>query len=247
MEETHRTLLVRTVGSHDPGSAGGSPRLSSRLRERTKSLHARAERSGFVSEIVRGRGSQRGYALFLRNLVPAYQELERGLERHRNSPALGGVSWPDLYRAAALEHDLLVLAGAGWKRSVPLLASGERYARCVAAATGGNGERLLAHAYTRYLGDLGGGQVLKRILARSLGLGRDALSFYEFPAIVDASAFAEDVRRSIDSAAATVVDAERVIDEAEAAFRLNIELSEAIQSSVEADARGDAAATSPEG
>jgi heme oxygenase len=35
-------------------------------------------------------------------------------------------------------------------------------------AAEGDGTRLIAHAYTRYLGDLSGGQILQRLLARSL-------------------------------------------------------------------------------
>lgn len=41
--------------------------------------------------------------------------------------------------------------------------------------------RLLSHSYARYLGDLSGGQFIKRVLAKSYDL-RDGLglSFYEF-------------------------------------------------------------------
>ena len=45
--------------------------------------------------------------------------------------------------------------------------------------------RLIAHAYVRYLGDLSGGRIVGRILARSPGLGPEALSFYDFPGIAD--------------------------------------------------------------
>ena len=211
--------------------------LVARLRERTHALHTLAERSGYVSEIVRGRGSRNGYALFLRNLLPAYEELERGLERHGESPIFGGVPWADLSRASAIECDLSALAGSDWRRSMVLLPSAMNYSSHVAAAASGNGERLIAHAYVRYMGDLSGGQTLKRLLGRSLGLGPDALSFYEFPMIADAARFKSDFRAAVDSAAASLVDSRAVIDEAATAFQLNIELSEAIQSSVQDHAR----------
>ena len=45
-------------------------------------------------------------------------------------------------------------------------------------------ELLVAHAYTRYLGDLSGGQILKKIAQRGMGLqGSEGLAFYEFDKI----------------------------------------------------------------
>jgi heme oxygenase (biliverdin-producing, ferredoxin) len=217
----------------------------SRLRERTRKLHTLAEGSGYVSEIIHGRGSRDGYALFLRNLLPAYEELERGLERHRESPIFGGVPWADLYRAPALQHDLSAVAGPHWRRSAGLLPSAVNYARQLAASSSGNGEKLLAHAYVRYMGDLSGGQVLKRLLGRSLTLGPEALSFYEFPAIADTAAFKSDFGAAVNAAAASIVDMRGLVEEAATAFQLNIELSEEIHSAAQAHTREAATAVSP--
>ncbi|CAN5845956.1 hypothetical protein BH11PSE3_BH11PSE3_11650 [soil metagenome] len=116
-----------------------------------------------------------------------------------------------------------------------LLPAGLAYADRVAAAAGGNGERLIAHAYVRYLGDLSGGQALKRLLGRSLALGPEALSFYEFPGIADQAEFKSDFRASVDAAAASMIDVEAVVDEAVTAFRLNIQLSNSILAAAQAD------------
>jgi len=210
--------------------------IVARMRKRTHALHAHAEQSGYISEIFHGRGSASGYTLFLRNLLQAYQELERGLERHRDSPIFAAVPWRDLYRVPAMERDLLALAGPDWERSVVLLPSAMNYSNCVASAASDDGERLIAHAYVRYMGDLSGGQVLKRLLNSSLGLGPAALSFYEFPRIADAARFKADFRAAIDAAAPTIVDAQAVVDEAAMAFQLNIALSEEIHSAVQATA-----------
>ena len=80
----------------------------------------------------------------------------------------------------AIEADLVALCGAHWSQGIPLLAAGELYARRIAKAAEGDGTRLIAHAYTRYLGDLSGGQILQRLLARSLDLQPSELSFYDF-------------------------------------------------------------------
>ena len=86
--------------------------LAAALNERTRVLHLQAERSGFVQEMLRGRASRGGYTLYLRNLLPAYQALEQGLERHRLTPSLGALAEPALYRQQSLEADLVGLASA---------------------------------------------------------------------------------------------------------------------------------------
>jgi heme oxygenase len=212
-------------------SVPSPPHLSALLREGTRTQHVRAERSGFIAELLRGRGERAGYVLLLRNLLPAYRALELGLSRHAASPVFAGITWPALFRAEALARDLAALAGPGWPDAVALLPEGERYAARVREAGGGDGHRLLAHAYTRYLGDLSGGQLLGRLLGRSLGLGEEALSFYRFPAIDDADAFKQAFRRALD-AASPLVDRAAVLEEANVAFELNIDLSEAVSAAV---------------
>lgn len=205
------------------------PSLSARLRESTRELHTRAERSGFVQGMLRGRVSREGYALFARNLLPAYEAMEQGMERLADSPVLGPLAQRSVYRAAALEADLCGLAGPSWRQSLPVLAAARLYVdRIAAVAADGNGERLLAHAYVRYMGDLNGGQVLARLLARTLGLDAATLSFYDFPGIGDLGAFKARYREQIDAAADEIVDADAVVAEATEAFALNIAISDAV-------------------
>ena len=56
---------------------------------RTKALHVEAERSGIIRELLRGSATRDGYILLLRNLLPAYQAMEKGLARHIKTPGLG--------------------------------------------------------------------------------------------------------------------------------------------------------------
>lgn len=208
--------------------------LADALRERTRALHREAESSGIVRDLLRGEASRHGYALLLRNLLPAYRELESGLERLRYAPGLRVLACPALYRSRALEADLAGLYGEAWRQTLPVLAAGERYARAVAAAGQGNGVRLLGHAYVRYLGDLNGGRVVQHRLRQSLGLGDRALAFYEFPAIPDLDRFRMQYRDAFDQAARELPEIEPVLEEAVLAFRLNIELSAAVRSAATA-------------
>jgi len=218
---------------HGPACTADAAGLAARLRERTRRLHREAERSGIVRELLRGRATRSGYALYLRNLLPAYRALEDGLERHRATPGVRAIVHPPLFRAGALARDLVTLAGDGWARRLPLLAPGERYGQRIAAAAAPHaGAGLVAHAYVRYLGDLGGGRILRRLLARSLGLAPEALSFYDFPDIADREAFKSAFRGDLDRAELELEHPEAVIEEAIAAFRLNVEVSEAVLASL---------------
>jgi heme oxygenase (biliverdin-producing, ferredoxin) len=206
--------------------------LTSLMRERTRALHARAERAGIINDILRGRASRFGYALFLRNLLPAYAALERGLERHRQTAALRAIAVRELYRAPAILSDLGQMFGAGWEGRLPLLAAGERYARQIDHAASGDGAPLIAHAYTRYLGDLNGGQVMKRLLTKSLRLQPGELSFFEFTEIADSEAFKARYRYAFDECTALVPDGEAIAAEAATAFQLNIAVAEEVQGAV---------------
>jgi len=214
-----------------PAPAGGGASLADRLREHTRAVHAEAERSGIVAELLAGRGGRDGWALLLRNLHPAYACLEAELERRRDHPALAPIAVRAVYRAAAIEADLVALAGPAWGDLLPLLPAGERYARRVQEAADRDGARLLAHAYTRFLGDLNGGRVLARLLSRAFDLGPEVRHFFAYPEAGDLAAARDAYRRAIDAAGARI-DAEAAADEALTAFRLNIEVSDAVARAV---------------
>jgi heme oxygenase len=221
-----RTQKRETV---DAGRRGG---LAEALLEGTRALAAQAERSGIVHAIRRGRATRHGYALFLRSLLPAYRELESGLERHRHAPGLRLFAWRTLYRAPGLEADLESLGGLAWEKSLPLLPAAEAYAGRIAAAAENAGTRLIAHAYARHLGDLGRSQAMRKLLARSLGLGSEALAFYAFPAVTDVARFEDEFWDALDRAAPEIDDAPALIGEAAEALRLSIAVSEAVLGAV---------------
>lgn len=197
----------------------------------TKTLHVEAERSGVISDLLRGEASRDGYILLQRNLLPAYQALERGLERHRATPSLSALTKYRLERSPALEADLIALCGGSFA-AIPLLPEGEAYAQRIDACADGDGARLIAHAYTRYLGDLNGGQILKRLLMKKPGLRAAEVSFYDFPDYDDLPTLKSDYRDALDQAGTLVADPQAVIDEGKVAFQLNIDLSWAVQNAL---------------
>lgn len=223
-EETHGLA----PDQDEPASQAGLS-LSAALRARTVELHTQAERSGIVNDILHGKATRHGYAMLLRNLVPAYDAMEQGFERHRGSDAIGHLARREMYRSAALQADLAALCGDDWVRTLPLLSAGKNYRKRVVEAARGDGARLIAHAYARYLGDLSGGQILKKLLGRSLALQANTLTFYDFPRIMDAAAFKAEFRHALDQAGDRVPDFDAVVEEAAVAFQLNIDVSDAVR------------------
>ena len=73
----------------------------------------------------------------------------------------------------------------------------------------------MAHAYTRYLGDLSGGQILKKIAQRAMNLsdGR-GLAFYEFNEVKDEQEFKQNYKKALDSLALDSVLADQIVAEA---------------------------------
>jgi len=223
--------MPRAVLTDDPPALSTrtvAPSFAATLRDGTAAVHREAERTGLIADLIRGRATRHGYALLLRNLVPVYTALETALEAHRETPVVSIFADPRLRRLQPLQRDLVALVGEGWAGSCPLLPQAQAYAAAVEAARA-DAPRLLAHAYARYLGDLSGGQILKPVLARTLGLGPEMLGFYDFPALADVVATKAAIRDAIDAIPADDAAAASIVTEAVSAFRHNIAVSEAVQ------------------
>ena len=86
-------------------------------------------------------------------------------------------------------------------------------------------ELLVAHAYTRYLGDLSGGQVLGKITQKSLGLSsKEGLSFFSFPGVSSPNRFKQLYRSRMNSIELTEEQRKAALQEAVDAFELNIQV-----------------------
>lgn len=202
--------------------------LAAMLRARTRDLHDRAERSGVIAELLRGRIRPSAYLLLSGNLLPVYRALEDGLHRHARDPIVAPFARPELLRAEALARDVAVLAGRSATGAVPALAAGRRYVERIEQVAPASPELLIAHAYVRHLGDLSGGQTVRRLLIRAPGIGPDAVRSYEFPDLADLDRARSEYRAALDRAGMRLTDWTAVLEEACEAFRLTIALAEEV-------------------
>jgi heme oxygenase len=189
--------------------------LSVAMKEGSTAEHDAAEHSPFVSELLAGRVNARGYADYLVRLRVVYGALEEAMRARRGDQLVSAVYDPALERLAAIDADLEHWA-PGAVHAVESPAAQAYRDRIAGASWGG---ALVAHHYTRYLGDLSGGQIVGKLLDRTFGLNGAGLAFYEFP--VRAKPYKDEYRARLDE---LVLDADEIgcaVNEVKVAFRLN--------------------------
>lgn len=206
----------------DPGPAP----LSTLLREGTRADHEAAEGSRFVEDLLGGRLTVAAYADLALQLHAVYVALEEVGEAVRATPAGAGLVVEELLRVPALESDLAHLLGPDWRdRATVLPATAAYVARLRALATAADGAPAvgawLAHAYTRYLGDLSGGQVIGRMVQRHYDVADAGVGFYAFPLIPKPKPFKDGYRERMDALPLTDDERDAVVEEARVAFRHN--------------------------
>ncbi|MEL6137488.1 MAG: heme oxygenase (biliverdin-producing) [Cyanobacteria bacterium J06626_23] len=199
--------------------------LALKLREGTKKAHTMAENVGFVRCFLRGVVEKKSYRKLVANFYYVYTAMEAEMARHKDHPVVSTVYFPELNRKETLEQDLGFYYGPSWRDQISISPVGQKYVDRIREISETAPELLVGHSYTRYLGDLSGGQILKNIAQRAMNLADDeGVAFYEFPTIPDEGAFKDRYRESIDAAPVDEATADRIVEEANDAFGINMEL-----------------------
>jgi heme oxygenase len=203
--------------------------LTAQLRVATRGLHTEAERAGIMPALLRGQLAMPVYVALLRNLHALYATLEAALTQHAGDPRTGPLHLPAIFRCTPIELDLQVLDPQGETTRAPLTDATLAYVSRLQALAAGEPERLVAHAYVRYLGDLSGGQVLSSIVARlTAGASGPAVAFYSFGDEAAVKALASAFRHWLDALPLTPTEVAAVVDEAQWAFRQHRQMFEAL-------------------
>jgi heme oxygenase (biliverdin-producing, ferredoxin) len=198
---------------------GTGATLPERLRHETRELHAATERSGAMAALLAGRLPRAGYHAMLRNLHALYAALEAALHAPQAHPALALLPVHHLARSAALAEDLSSLHGPDWAAELPLLDAARDYAQRLRALAAAQSALPVAHAYVRFLGDLHGGQVLRRLVARHFGLSGEAgTRFYDFGAEAQVLAQRQALRQALGGLPLDAGQQDAVVAEARWAF-----------------------------
>ena len=197
------------------------PPFSTVIREASRAEHEEAENAGFGQALLGGLLTVDAYAELAAQTYLIYATLEEATAAQRTDPIGAAFVFDELLRLPALERDLAYLRGAAWRGSIEALPATTRYCDrlrevCFTWAGG-----FVAHQYTRYLGDLSGGQVIRRVLAREYGLADEGARFYVFEGIPKPKPFKDLYRARLDAAPWDATERTRIVAEVKLAFRLN--------------------------
>ncbi|HEU4807813.1 MAG TPA: biliverdin-producing heme oxygenase [Homoserinimonas sp.] len=198
--------------------------FSAALRERTWASHGDSEGAGFMSDLMQGKGTRDDYIALVAQHYFIYEALEAVGAGFAGDPVASAFITPRLTRLPAIEADLEFLIGADWRSQITPLPTTRRYVERINTVAANWSGGFIAHHYTRYLGDLSGGQHIRRLMQRHFGFETNGVGFYFFDEIADPKDFKETYREQLDAVDWSPEERERVIDEVLIAYRFNTEL-----------------------
>ena len=204
--------------------------FAKQLKEGTKKSHSAAENTTFVKSFLRGVVNKESYRALVNDLYFVYCALEEEVSNLKDHPVIGNLQLPDLNRRDALEMDLRYYYGPIWRSLIKPSEACERYVNRIREVAKNESELLVGHHYTRYLGDLSGGQILKGIAQKAMELGDgQGLQFYEFEKIEDPKAYKAGYKGILNNLPIDQNQADAIIEEANYAFKLNMDMFNSLE------------------
>lgn len=198
--------------------------LSQALRAATQEAHDRAHHSSYMEALLAGGLTLDGYTRLAEQYYFIYRTLEDATRAMRHDVVGGRFALDELTRLPALSKDLEYLLGPTWKVDIDPSPATTRYCQRMRAVAFDSPGGLVAHHYTRYLGDLAGGQVVRALLKKAYGVTEEGALFYRFDGIDNPHAFRKRYRALLDTTPWSRWQRRHILDEAVVAFELNIEV-----------------------
>ena len=201
--------------------------LAGQLREGTKKSHTMAENTGFITCFLKGVVEKTSYRKLISDLYFVYKAMEEEIDRlvQEDHPVIKHIGFKELFRRQTLEKDLEFYYGNNWLDQIKISESAKSYVDRIRLVANESPELLVGHHYTRYIGDLSGGQILKKIAKKALNLrGDDGLNFYEFKLIEDEKLFKKSYSETLNKLPIDQKIADNIIEEANEAFAYNMNM-----------------------
>ena len=197
--------------------------LAQELKTGTKRSHTAAENTKFVGSFLRGVVSEQNYRTLIKDFYFVYSALEEEMERLKDDEFLNPIYFKELNRLNFIKWDLRYYYGPNWMMEVKPSEACIQYTERIHEVADKDPYLLVGHHYTRYLGDLSGGQILRNIADKALDLPKgEGLHFYDFPKIDDKKAFKTKYREGLDNGTTDTSKINDIIAEANYSFRLNM-------------------------
>ena len=205
------------AGTVDRAGAG---RLSVRVRTGTRAWHDAAEQTPFIADLLAGRLPRQGYAALTAQHFFIYESLESAAVAMAEDPVAGVFAFSELTRLPAIIADLEFLCGPAWADRIVALPATATYCARLREVAFDRPAAFIAHHYTRYLGDLAGGQDIGRAVADVYGLEDLGRRFYTFDG-VRPEAFRDRYRAQLDALSWPPSEEDYFLAEVSRAYELN--------------------------
>ena len=257
LESSSKNVAATSIGTTNSAEADGR-KLSVTMKSGTAASHVAAENVHFVRNFIRGQIDPTLFAALTKQLFYVYRTLEYHLLESSSSTTGDDTNrvhlqqfqkfHQALQRTESLKEDLDYWFGT--KEAQQMIHyelsddvdNDSTNPKFISPATRDYIQRiqycaqqhpylLLAHSYTRYLGDLSGGKILARVARKALQLSStdDGLAFYDFhTTISNTKQFKDEYRLALDQLdpPLTTEQIQLLVAEANIAFVLNMRIFE---------------------
>jgi len=222
--QAEEQAVLQSVAS--PRSIG----LALQLDDGTRKSHSMAENTAFVTGFFKGMSNRSSFASLVTSLYYVYSAMEEAFDVTTDD-RVKALDKPELRRVQALRQDMKFYYGNENEVAAPTAAT-MAYVNRVKEVARDEPYLLVAHQYTRYLGDLFGGQMMGGMAMRSLDLEPgQGIKFYEFDGISNTKMYIEDWYRDLNALEFTEEQKQAIVDEANLVFTLNIGIFEELDGS----------------
>eukprot|EP00640_Fibrocapsa_japonica_P000247 CAMPEP_0113951770 /NCGR_PEP_ID=MMETSP1339-20121228/87794_1 /TAXON_ID=94617 /ORGANISM="Fibrocapsa japonica" /LENGTH=241 /DNA_ID=CAMNT_0000960125 /DNA_START=109 /DNA_END=834 /DNA_ORIENTATION=- /assembly_acc=CAM_ASM_000762 len=205
--------------------------LALQLDEGTRKSHSVAENTAFVTGFFKGVSSREQFSRLVASLYFVYDCMEEAFDTCPDE-RVNALDYGSLRRKESLAEDMEFYFGPSWKETVSPSPATKKYMKHIQNVSKSEPYLLVAHQYTRYLGDLFGGQMMGNMARNSLGLHNEGglgTRFYTFDSIKSTKQFIEEYYTKMNTLNFTEAEKEKIVEEANVVFRLNIELFDELE------------------
>lgn len=143
------------------------------LKELTKEAHRSAERTSFMQRLMKKTITPYQYYVYIYNQLFMYTTLEY----HANRAGIFDGDLVNLQRTEAIYDDEFQMRTVNNFDAPPLFPASLDYVNYIETISNDK-DRLFAHVYVRHMGDLSGGQIIKKLVP-------GPTSLYEFEGDVE--------------------------------------------------------------
>ncbi|KAJ1424843.1 hypothetical protein B484DRAFT_331073 [Ochromonadaceae sp. CCMP2298] len=202
--------------------------LGLQLDEGTRKSHSVAENTAFVTGFFRGLSNRKSFSALVCAYYHIYGAMEKALDESGDEN-VRAMDFSQLRRMEQLRADMAYFFGPSWQ-SQPASPATAAYVAHIEEIAKNKAYLLVAHQYTRYLGDLFGGQMMGGMASRSLKLeDGQGITFYKFDGIPNNGEFIEAWYGKLNALALSEEQRAEVVEEGNLVFALNIDLLEELE------------------